>query len=175
MQREDESTGFKRIYNETFPLLMSIAYHMTGDRTISEDLCQEAFVRYYERQDNFPDFDQARYWLIRVLKNLTLNYEKRKTREGNANRRFHLEPKRNPEASYSDTLKEETKQLVRSALDRLPVKLRTPLVLREYGDLSYKEIASIMHITEANVKVRVYRAREAVSQMIEKGEIYVPE
>lgn len=174
MQREDEPTGFRRFYNETFPLLMNIAYHMTGDTAISEDLCQEAFIRYYERQDTFPDFDQARYWLIRVLKNLTLNHEKRRNREINANRQYQLEPKRNPEPSDTDTLKEETKQIVRAALDRLPVKLKTPLVLREYGDLSYKEIAQIMHITEANVKVRVYRAREAIAQMIEKGEIYVP-
>lgn len=175
MQREDEPAEFRQFYNETFSLLMNITYHMTGDKAISEDLCQEAFVRYYERQGTFPDYEQAKYWLIRVVKNLTLNYEKRKARERSAYQRFKNEPKQLSLPSDADVLREETKQIVQTALGKLPANLRTPLVLKEYGNLPYKQIAQMLHITEANVKVRVHRAREAISQMIEKGEIYVPE
>ena len=61
-------------------------------------------------------------------------------------------------------IKEETRADVQDALDALPFNLRAPLVFREYADLSYKEIGSILGISESNVKVRIFRARERVGK-----------
>jgi RNA polymerase sigma-70 factor (ECF subfamily) len=63
---------------------------------------------------------------------------------------------------------------VQAAIDRLPEKLRTVIVLKEYGNLSYNEIAKTLEITEANVKVRVYRARERLARFLNEGDVYVP-
>ena len=56
------------------------------------------------------------------------------------------------------------------ALQRLPEKMRTVLVLKEYGQLNYKEIGSILGITEGNVKVRVFRARERLLELLKGDE-----
>ncbi len=55
-------------------------------------------------------------------------------------------------------------------LNLLPYKLRVVLVLKEYEGLSYREIGSIMGISEGNVKVRVYRGREKLEKIFKERE-----
>lgn len=173
MQKE-EVEKFNRVYDSVYPSLIKVSYHMTGDLAVSEDLCQEAFIRYLEKINSFPDDKQSTYWLIRVIKNLTLNFEKRKKREQDAYKKYSMEPVKHSETGETEYLRSETQKKVQDLLDKLPEKLKTPLVLREYGELSYKEIGKILRISEANVKVRVFRARGAIHSMLEQGEVYVP-
>lgn len=166
--------SFDSIYEKLFPMLMRIVYRITGDMDASEDLCQEAFIRFYERRDAFPSEDQAKYWLIRVAKNLSYNYEKRKGRERRAYERVTQQPQRPEESGETSVLKKESQHMIQGALDALPYKLRVVLVLKEYGGLDYKTIGSILGISEGNVKVRVFRARERLATIFQEGEVYVP-
>jgi len=170
---EGGAESFEKVYQTVYPILIRVTYHITGDLAIAEDLCQEAFIRYYQREVPFPSLDQAKYWLIRVVKNLAFNHEKRKGRERRAHDRVLKEPQREVESGETEVIRKETYEIVKSALYKLPYKLRTVLVLREYGGLNYKEIAAILKITEGNVKVRVFRAREQLSKLIDEEEVYV--
>jgi RNA polymerase sigma-70 factor (ECF subfamily) len=166
--------SFDSIYEKLFPMLIRIVYRITGDMDASEDLCQEAFIRFYERRDAFPSEDQAKYWLIRVAKNLSYNHEKRKGRERRAYERVTQQPQRPEESGETSMLKKESQHMIQDALDTLPYKLRVVLVLKEYGGLDYKTIGSILGISEGNVKVRVFRARERLATIFQEGEVYVP-
>lgn len=170
---EGGEKSFEKVYQAVYPILIRVSFHITGDMAAAEDLCQEAFIRYYQREAPFPSLDQTKYWLIRVVKNLAFNHEKRKGRERRAHDRVLKEPQREVESGETEVIKRETYEIVKSALYRLPYKLRTVLVLREYGGLNYREIASILKITEGNVKVRVFRAREQLSKLIDEEEVYV--
>ena len=169
----DRAESFERVYEEVFPVLFRVAYHISGDRSAAEDLCQEAFIRYFNRTSPLRTMNDAKYWLIRVVKNLSYSYQKRKGREQNAYTKFYNEPKRELPDGETELLREETSQLVRAALEKLPPKLRSPIILKEYGGLSYKEIGKILRITEANVKVRVFRARAQLQQNLDQEEIHV--
>ncbi|MDR2073744.1 MAG: RNA polymerase sigma factor [Spirochaetaceae bacterium] len=158
--------NFRRLYTSVFPILFRIAYRIAGSEEAAEDLCQEAFFRYHEKEMSFPNPDEAKYWLIRVVKNSTLNYAKRKERERRAYQRAFQEVQKPGETAETDLLKQETRIEVQEALDRLPEKLRTVLVLKEYGELNYKEIGRILSISEGNVKVRVFRARERLAALL---------
>jgi RNA polymerase sigma-70 factor (ECF subfamily) len=70
-------------------------------------------------------------------------------------------------------INEETRLLVRDAVEKLPEKLKSVLVLKEYADLNYKQIAEILHISESNVKVRVHRARKIMESMLDREEMHV--
>ncbi|MBI9104041.1 MAG: RNA polymerase sigma factor [Spirochaetales bacterium] len=166
---------FTELYEEIFPILIRIAYNITGSMSVSEDLCQEAFIKYLNRGAALPSKDQTRYWLIRVVKNLCFNHEKRKIRERKAYNRVLNEPKKSPASGEDEYLKKETNEIIRIALNKIPKKLRTALILREYGDLNYKEIGGILHISEGNVKVRVFRARNFLENLLDKEELYVSE
>jgi RNA polymerase sigma factor (sigma-70 family) len=167
MVREDI---FDRAYESLYPILFRIAYRITGSSTKAEDLCHEAFIKYWQREEPLPDLDQTKYWLIRVLKNISLNYEKKRSREQRAYGRFQKDTPQYSKPTDQEFFREQTRSMVQEALNRLPAKMRMVLILREYGDLNYREIAGILGISEGNVKVRAFRARERLAQLLD-GEI----
>jgi RNA polymerase sigma-70 factor (ECF subfamily) len=158
---------FRQLYETVFPVLFRIAFHIAGSGEAAEDLCQEAFFRLYERKMVFPNAEEAKYWLIRVVKNAALNYAKRKERERKAYQRAFREDARVAETGEDALLKKEVRSEVREALKKLPLNLRMVLILKEYGELNYKEIGRTLGISEGNVKVRVFRARERLLGLLE--------
>ncbi|MFW6215270.1 MAG: RNA polymerase sigma factor [Alkalispirochaetaceae bacterium] len=175
MQRhDDDGSFFERVYTSCSPVLLRVVYKITGDMESAEEICQDAFLKYYERLDSIPDERQALYWLIRVGKNLAFNHEKRKGRERRAFERAYFEPRQPSESGEVSFLKSESSRQVRGALAKLPDSLREVIILKEYGELSYREIGEILGITEGNVKVRAYRARERLIKALGEGDIYVP-
>jgi len=157
---------FRRLYTGVFPILFRIACRITASEEAAEDVCQEAFFRYHEKEMTFPNLEEAKYWLIRVVKNSALNYAKRKERERRAYQRAFREEHRKEESGERDLLRKEARQEVTDALEQLPENLRIVLVLKEYGEMNYKEIGRALGISEGNVKVRVFRARERLSALL---------
>ena len=157
---------FKRLYDSTFQVIFRVAFRVTNSREAAEDLCQESFFRLYERNMVFPSPDEAKYWLIRVVKNASLNYAKRKDRERKAYQRAFREDHRQSETGEGLLVKKETSEEVQAALEKLPENLRMVLILKEYAEMNYKEIGRVLGISEGNVKVRVFRARERLAGLL---------
>jgi RNA polymerase sigma-70 factor (family 1) len=167
-EKTTTAAEFRRLYDSAFPLLFRISYRIAGSEEAAEDLCQDAFFRLHEKEMSFPNMEEAKYWLIRVVKNGSLNYAKRKERERKAYQKAFREDHREQASGEKDFIFEETRTEVKAALDRLPEKFRTVLVLKEYGEMNYKEIGRSLGISEGNVKVRVFRAREKLAELIGK-------
>ena len=158
---------FSKVYETWFPLLYRIVYRMTAREDISEEVVQEAFIKYYERRDVLPKDEGLKFWLIRVVRNLALNYEKRKGRERRAVERHYHEPKLDlGHEGERSVERKETIQEVQHALLQLPYNLRIVLILKEYAGFAYAEIGKMLGITEGNVKVRVFRARNQLAQLL---------
>lgn len=164
---------FQHVYREVFTLIVRISARIVGDIESAEGICQDAFLKLYERREQFPGPDDAKYWVIRVAKNLSINHAKRKERERRAYEKYRFLPKQEFDEADTQVIEKETMSEVQKALEALPEKLRTVLVLKEYGGLNYREIGKIMGITEGNVKVRVFRARAQLAQLFEKGDPHV--
>ena len=160
---------FRRLYDTVFPVLFRVVYRITGSEEAAEDLCQDAFSRLLEKKMAFPKAEEAKYWLIRVATNASLNYAKRKERERRAYQRAFREDTRKPDTGESELLAKETRKEVQEALKKLPRNLRMVLILREYGELNYQKIGQILGISEGNVKVRVFRARERLALLLKDG------
>ena len=163
----DFDRNFRRLYDSTFQILFRVAYRVTNNAEAAEDLCQESFFRLYEKNMVFPNPEEAKYWLIRVVKNASLNYAKRKERERKAYQRAFKEDYRQVETGEGLLVKKETSEEVQSALEKLPENLRVVLVLKEYAEMNYKDIGKVLGISEGNVKVRVFRARERLSALLQ--------
>ncbi len=156
------------------PVLFKIAFRIVGTEEAAEDLCHDALIKMTEKDMVFPSVNDAKYWLIRVVKNASLNYAKRKTRERRAYERALKEDKRVVDSGETELLKGDTVVRVQNALEKLPDNLKTVLQLKEYGELNYKEIGRLLGITEGNVKVRVFRAREQLARLIGEEDVYMP-
>lgn len=173
--KRNERAFFDTVYSDVFPVLYRVVLRIVGDRESAEEVCHDAFVRFYQNSPKLPDEQQARYWLLRVGKNLAYNLSKRRGREQRAIERAYHEPTGTRERVEESTLRDETMDQVRRAIDRLPRNLRDVIVLKEYGDLAYAEIARTLGISIANVKVRAYRAREQLSRILEVDDVHFPD
>jgi RNA polymerase sigma-70 factor (ECF subfamily) len=163
-------------------MLLRIAFRITNSAEAAEDVVHDAFGKMVEKNMAFPTRNDAKYWLIRVVKNGAINYAKRKGRETRAYEKWwrsEASPVEDAEAGSlsiketgaeagiqasveEDVLRKESAEEIRKLLDTLPEKLKIVLILKEYGGMNYKEIGKILGISEGNVKVRAFRAREAL-------------
>ena len=157
---------FRKLYNSSFPILFRVAYRITSSNEAAEDMCQDAYFRLHQKNMVFPNHQEATYWLIRVVKNASLNYAKRKTRERKVYQRAFKEDTRKAETGEEALVKKETRDEVLEAMEKLPEKLRVVLVFKEYAEMNYKDIGRVLGISEGNVKVRVFRARERLAALM---------
>ncbi len=155
-------------------MLYKVSYRIVNDEEAAEDIVHDSLIKMTEKALIFPSLNDAKYWLIRVVKNASLNYVKRKGRERKAYEKALYEDHRKQDSGETELLKEETRRQAKEALNKLPENLRMVLILREYAELNYKEIGRVLGITEGNVKVRVFRAREQLSKLIGEDDVYMP-
>ncbi len=168
-----DPADFKAIYDATMTLLYKVSYRIVNDEEAAEDLVHDSYIKANEKGLVFPSINDATYWLIRVVKNASLNYVKRKGREKKALQKVLYEEKRTMPSGETDLLRAETANKAKEALAKLPENLRQVLILREYCDMNYKEIGNSLGITEGNVKVRVFRAREQLAKLIGEDDVYL--
>ncbi len=185
-----DGLDLRSIYESNVDMLLRIAARIAGSTEAAEDLVQDSFGKLVEKRMAFPTADDAKYWLIRVVKNGAINYSKRKGRETKAYERWWRSEgspvEENEAGSLSlsqigseagvhpsaeeEMLRSEEAATVKGQLALLPEKLRVVLVLKEYGGMSYREIGKALGIREGNVKVRAFRAREALLARMNGGD-----
>ena len=127
---------FRIIYQATMPVIFKVAIHIAGNEEAAEDLCHDALIKMNEKAMVFPSINDAKYWLIRVVKNASLNYAKRKGRERRAYERALKEDRRTVDSGETELLKGDSVKRVQEALEKLPENLRTVLHLKEYAELN---------------------------------------
>ena len=98
----------RRLYDAVAPLLLRIAARIAGSSEAAEDIVHDSFARLVEKQIPFPTMDDAKFWLIRVVKNGALNYAKRKGREARAYERWWRGEKDSSGGADEVVLREES-------------------------------------------------------------------
>ncbi len=154
----------KKIYSYIHHLLRS--YKM---EIYAEDICQETFYKAFKSLKTFRD-EEATFstWLYTIARNTTLS-ELRKSKYAEVSLE---ESSKVPQISAlllpeQELLRNERAQKVRDAINNLPEKQRSAIILREYEQLDYKEIAHILDSTVSSVKSLLFRARTSVKTQLE--------
>ena len=170
-----DNKNAERLVQTYADMILRICYMYLKHTQDAEDICQDAFIRFYDKDMSFPSMDDAKFWLIRVVKNLSINHVKRKMRESASLEKVMRGPQVNPfKDGASELILKESTAAVRKAVSELPEIYKTVIVLREYAGLNYKEIAGVLKISESNVKVRVHRARKELEAKLDREEVNVP-
>jgi RNA polymerase sigma-70 factor (ECF subfamily) len=151
----------------------NLIYLTMGNRDGVEDIAQEVFIRVYRSLPKFK-FDASFFsWLYRITMNLCIDeIRKRKIRrvlslDYLTEDTLEKSRKSKDYAMASDSvLAEEKRQVIQSALQRLTPEHREVLVLREYQDLSYIEIAETLGLRLEAVKSRIFRARMELKNLL---------
>jgi RNA polymerase sigma-70 factor (sigma-E family) len=150
----DSSAGdrLEALYRCHGPEALRLAYLLTGDRELAEDLAQEAFVRVARRLTGLRNADSVHWYLRRTVVNLANSHLRRRRVE-----RAHM-PALAGSAAGPSTPDVVTKQAVRDAIAQLSAKQRTVVVLRYYEDLTDQQIASVLGCPVGTVKSALHRA-----------------
>jgi RNA polymerase sigma-70 factor (ECF subfamily) len=165
IQSNDEH-DFRQIYEKTFAMLFRVSNNIVRNPDRAEELSQEAFTRFFDQGKVFPSENDAKYWLIRVTKNLSINVIKRKSRELKMIEKVKKEPTRHEKTGEEVLVEDAICKQVMDAIAQLPEKLRLVITLKTYTDLDYKGIGETLNISESNVKVRVFRARKMLEKIL---------
>jgi len=133
------------------------------DSVEAEELAQEVFFKAWSRIDSLRSPERSREWLFRVARNTCLDSQKKKRLRRLFEAGFPREvpDEKTPEALV---ILHDELRLLKKAVQSLPNKMRSTFILREYGELSYQEIAGILGIKEGTVMSRLNGAREKIRE-----------
>ena len=169
--------GFHREALPHLDALYTAARYMTKDPRDAEDLVQETFLKAFRFFHRYKPGTNCKAWLFRILTNTHINRNRGRRREYTyledadvgAEEQTPLGDKsafyKNPEQSYLHDLVHEE---VRQALESIPADVRTPVVLADLQDFSYKEIAEIMDCPIGTVMSRLHRGRKLLRKKLHR-------
>jgi RNA polymerase sigma-70 factor (ECF subfamily) len=147
--------------------------YLLSDQVL-EDLAQETFLRAFVNIGSFDAQKGASFstWLITIARNLALN-EKVKRKRGNKNmgRLAALHQKGNHENTQDRMEKRHRESHLRHALNQLPNKFYSAVILSYFHDLSLGEVADIEKCSVGTVKSRIFRGKRMLRRMLEKENI----
>lgn len=158
-----------RRYNQT---LYRVVRGYTTSESDIEDIMQEAYLKAYEKLDQFRGGSAFSTWLIRIGMNEALQkFRKKKrmrfidgdTQESTVNQvvTTELGPERR-------VINRETKVILEQAIDRLPEKYKLVFILHELEAMPREQIAQILELSESNLKVRLHRAKKMLKEELFK-------
>jgi RNA polymerase sigma-70 factor (ECF subfamily) len=164
--RSGDREAFGQLVDRHKDALVNYLTGLTRSRDRAEELAQESFLRLYQSSARYREQGQFVPFLFRIATNLLRSQERRARRWRILSMRFSSnghDPGPTPQALL---LKEEATQRVAWALAELPLKYRSPLMLREIEGWSYREIASALGCQEGTIKSRINRGRDRLRHLL---------
>ena len=149
--------------------LYRMALRITMNAAEAEDVVQETMMKVWNRRDQWDQIESIEAFCLTICRNLSLDKVRRMDNQTQSLDAAY-DPKdlgvsSNPEeqAIQSDRIR-----LVRQMISQLPEKQRSCMQLRDMEGKSYKDIATILDITEEQVKVNIFRARQTIREKFKR-------
>ncbi|RMD51176.1 MAG: sigma-70 family RNA polymerase sigma factor [Ignavibacteria bacterium] len=162
-QNGDES-AFRDLVMKHKDKVRNLVYLTLGDNDFIDDISQDVFISTYKKLNDFRFESKFTTWLYRVTVNKCRDYLRKKKV------RSIFTPLNEDIHQHSSRMRSENMDIpgfVRKAIERLPEKLKEPLILRDIEGFSYKEIAEKLDVEVGTIKSRIFRARESLKIILE--------
>lgn len=150
--------AFKILYEKYNRKVYRFCLRILEDQALAEDAFQETFIKVYEHRKDFRG-ENFQSWLFTIARHTCLNFIRAKKTHDSIDDDFQA----SYEISHTDF---GMKDFIKNAVGKLPLALREALILREYEECSYQEIAEILSIDLSLAKVRVHRARLLLKKLL---------
>ena len=156
MQNMDE------IYEECFETVYKYLFCLTHNSDISEELTQETFYRAVKKIDTYNGKCKISVWLCQIAKHLWYNQCRKNKRIVDTDETFDIEDPQNLEEQF---IAGEEKVSLYKKMQNLDEKTREVMYLRITGELSFKEIGTILNKTENWARVTFYRGKNKLKEV----------
>ncbi len=160
-----DRSAFGELVRRHYASVVNVVYRLCGEAGLAEDMAQEAFLRAWINLPSFHPESPLRNWLYRIAVNAALDVLRRKTETPVEDERIEMVTDQAPGPEAALIAKEQA-AFLQQAMKSLPEAARSVLVLREYGELSYQEIAAVLDIPIGTVMSRLNYARNRLRELL---------
>ena len=167
--------------NDVLPLknkLFRLALRITLNREEAEDVVQDTLMKVWNSRDKWQQLESIEAYSLTIARNLSLDRIKKMDNNNGSLEEEQVERQDQASTPSERMIQKDKLDIVRKIIDELPEKQRSCLQLRDIEGKAYKEIANILSITEEQVKVNIFRARQTVKQRFQQFDrygLYVPQ
>jgi len=177
--QEGSESAFNELVDRYTPLIYRVALGMTRSRQDAEDIVQDTFLRVYNHLHEFsPAKASFKTWVLTIARNQSINVFAALKRKA---LRFLADPVASDSefqelgdsmwdqqlGAEAELLRKQELSRVQKALEELPERQRTALLLKAQENLSYEEIAQIMQASVSSVESLIFRARRRLVEILE--------
>ena len=165
--RSGDEFAFVGLYNRYKGSVYAFCYKMLLDSDAAKDVMQETFLRVYENRDRLMKSSAFKSWLFTIARNQCLNSLRRSGRHvslPDSQELLHA-----PDTPFTEMEKSEQIRFVTRFLESLRPEYREVIILREYQNLTYEEIAAITRSSLSAVKSRLFKARRKLAEQMEEA------
>lgn len=174
LARNGDRDAFEQLVDLYKDKIYHLAYRMLGQSHEAEDVLQETFLRVFANLDKYDPNRKFSTWIYRIGNNLCIDRLRKRRKaysldaesgdhEGIDGYAMYRGSERSPEEQY---VLSEMQLNVRNAIDKLPEKYKSVVVLRYLHDLSLQEISEVLDLPVTTIKTRVHRGREYLRQKL---------
>ena len=170
--KEGANDAFCELLDRYEGKIFNTVLRIVKDFTHAEDVVQEVFVKTLRNIGSFNFQANFYTWIYRIAVNAALDGRKKNQRQravslnANEEKPFDI-PSEGSDPSAAPE-RDEMAQILNKAIDSLPDKYRTIILLREFDELSYEEISQVLECSKGTVESRLFRARERLRKKMEK-------
>jgi RNA polymerase sigma-70 factor (ECF subfamily) len=165
--QQGDSHAFETLYHRHKDAVFGYCFRMLRHRNSSEDVVQDTFIKVLNASGTLRDAESFLPWLYRIARNhalMSLRVRRTETLEA-------AETVPADEDPFDSAVAHERSATLQEHLEALRPEYREALLLREYQQLSYAEIAHTTDSTESAVKSRIFKARRALAKRLRASEL----
>jgi len=175
---QGDTDAFNQLIRRWERPIYALAYRTIGREEDARDICQETFLRAFRALPNFRGQAKFSSWLYRIALNLCRDWARRERRAPVVQAPedtdlFELAASAEPSESIEDLVaRKDLTRAVERLMARLPDEQRTAIILKEYHDMTFQEIADLQGCPLSTVKTRLYQGLSVLRRELERAGVH---
>jgi RNA polymerase sigma-70 factor (ECF subfamily) len=166
--KKGDLSAFEAVVRKYQDRVYNLCRYMLRDPEDAQDAAQDVFLKSYRGLKDFRPDSSLYTWIYRIAVTTCLDYRRKSRRELPRSEPLTEDLRSDEPLPQQLYVSGEVTDSLQRALQKLPEKLRAAIVLRAIEELSYEEIAELLHTSVGTVKSRISRAREQLRHLLKK-------
>jgi len=161
--------------NDVLPLkdiLYRLALRITLNAAEAEDIVQDTLIKVWNRRGSWGEIESIEAFSLMVCRNLALDRVRKQDNRNSSLEDANIEAADGSRTPLESAELRDRVVVIKNVVNSLPEKQRSCMQLRDFEGKAYKDIATTLNITEEQVKVNIFRARQAVKKRIKEIDDY---